>query len=68
MNVPEIEVVADDRGRVQLRGLVDKNKTYVGRRFADGSILLEPAIAVPRRELRDPAHPELPGVQLPDVL
>lgn len=50
MNVPEIEVVADDRGHVSLRGLVEKNKIYVGRRFPDGSILLEPAYATPRAQ------------------
>lgn len=37
------EVVVDDRGRVSLRGLVDKHAIYVARAFRDGSVILEPA-------------------------
>lgn len=38
-----VEVVVDDRGRLSLRGLVDRSSIYRARKFADGSIILEPA-------------------------
>lgn len=43
VEIPHAEVVSDDRGRVSLQGLVNKNAIYTARRFHDGSVILEPA-------------------------
>ena len=52
------KLIPDSRGRVSLKGLIDKADSFRAEKLEDGCILLTPLVEIPQRELWIYKNPE----------